>query len=145
MQTAVVRTATSYIVGLVVSLLLSANIQASEEFTANLTAILTFIVGTIYYIAVKALEKKWPKLGWLLGSPNAPVYPTKNLEQASKAVDKGIQKMTSVSGVDLAVVATEPSEVAVPEPTEALVVPVREPQEGDEESDVSDEPLDDER
>lgn len=71
--TSVIRTAVPYLIGLIVSWLISLGLPASVKDAA--TAILTFVIGTIYYLGVRALEKKWPKLGWLLGSPTAPTYP----------------------------------------------------------------------
>ena len=32
------------------------------------------IVAALYYAAVRAAEQKWPKAGWMLGSPGAPSY-----------------------------------------------------------------------
>jgi hypothetical protein len=34
------------------------------------------LVITAYYTAARALEKKWPALGYLLGIPKEPNYPT---------------------------------------------------------------------
>jgi len=31
------------------------------------------VIG-LYYVLVRLLERKWPKLGWLLGTPKAPTY-----------------------------------------------------------------------
>jgi len=94
MQTAVVRTVTGYLVGLIVALLASLKIEVSDEFKTMLIAAVSFIVGTAYYVIVKALEKKWPKIGWLIGSPNAPVYPTRNDAEASKAIDVAVGTLT---------------------------------------------------
>jgi len=94
MQTAVVRTATGYLVGLLATLLASANIEVSDEFNGDLTLVVSFLVGTLYYVIVKALEKKWPKIGWLLGSPNAPVYPTRSDVEAAKAIAVAASTLT---------------------------------------------------
>lgn len=32
------------------------------------------IAAALYYAGVRALEQRWPRLGWLLGSPGAPSY-----------------------------------------------------------------------
>jgi hypothetical protein len=41
-----------------------------------LEGILTFVLGSLWYFAVRLLEKKWPSLGWLLGAPVQPTYGT---------------------------------------------------------------------
>ena len=41
-----------------------------------LTEILTAVFAGAYYLAVRALESRWPRLGWLLGHPDKPVYPS---------------------------------------------------------------------
>lgn len=35
------------------------------------------IVAAVYYAVVRAAEQKWPKAGWMLGSPGAPSYAPK--------------------------------------------------------------------
>ena len=32
------------------------------------------IIAAVYYGVVRAAEQKWPKAGWMLGSPGAPSY-----------------------------------------------------------------------
>jgi len=32
------------------------------------------VVAAVYYAVVRAAEQKWPKVGWMLGSPGAPTY-----------------------------------------------------------------------
>ena len=34
----------------------------------------TAIVVSIYYAVARALEKRWPFFGWLLGTPKEPAY-----------------------------------------------------------------------
>lgn len=40
----------------------------------GLVALAVFLVSSAYYALVRLLEKKWPKLGALLGYPEKPVY-----------------------------------------------------------------------
>lgn len=74
LSASIVRTAVPYIIGYVVTLFGTIGINLSPDFKANLSAILTFVIGTIYYIVVRQLEKKYPKLGILLGIPVQPSY-----------------------------------------------------------------------
>ena len=32
-----------------------------------------------YYALARRLEARWPAAGWLLGSPHAPIYPTRGV------------------------------------------------------------------
>lgn len=72
--TSVIRTTIPYLVGAIVSWLTTKGLHVSEGIAASVTAYLTFLVGTFYYLAARALEKKWPKLGYLLGIPSEPMY-----------------------------------------------------------------------
>lgn len=70
----IIRTATPAIVGAVVTYItkLSAHISPSTQ------AIVFPIATTAYYSAIRLLEEKYPKLGWLLGAlPQAKAAPTK--------------------------------------------------------------------
>lgn len=51
---------------------LGLNIPKADEVPLDLGAV--FVVGSLYYFIVRKLEARWPKLGWLLGSPSVPVY-----------------------------------------------------------------------
>ena len=69
--TSVLRTAVPYATAGIVAYL------AKNGMTVDGAAInvpVTFAVGTVWYTAVRFLENKWPSLGWLLGTPKAPVY-----------------------------------------------------------------------
>lgn len=74
LQTSVVRTAVPYLVSGVITLLTIAGVNASDGLVAGLTALAAFLVGTAYYLIVRMLETRWPKLGWLLGKPTQPTY-----------------------------------------------------------------------
>jgi len=39
-----------------------------------LTTLVVFGVLAVYYAAARALEHRWPRAGWLLGSPKQPTY-----------------------------------------------------------------------
>lgn len=42
--------------------------------TANVATTVTAALIVAFYALSRALEQKWPKAGWLLGIPSAPVY-----------------------------------------------------------------------
>lgn len=70
--TSAIRTLVPYLIGLVVAWAVTLGVP--ESLRATLTAVLTFAVGSGYYLAVRALERKWAWLGWFLGKPTPPVY-----------------------------------------------------------------------
>jgi len=70
-----IRTAVPGIAGLILGWLVSINISIPGVSEPALEGVLTFAFGFAYYAAVRLLEKKWPKLGWLLGLPVQPSYP----------------------------------------------------------------------
>lgn len=72
--TSVIRTAVPLAVGAVVSYLATKGLHAPDAVVAQATAFLTFAVGFVYYIVVRWLESKNPKLGVLLGKPTKPTY-----------------------------------------------------------------------
>ncbi len=57
-------------------------IRAGEQFGGSwsevdgeaLTTAATVITIGVYYTIARELEKRWPRFGWLLGSPKQPVY-----------------------------------------------------------------------
>lgn len=69
-----IRTFVPYIVGLVFAWLAEKGVHVQPDQVASATALLTFAVGSVYYLVVRLLEHKWPKLGVLLGVPSKPVY-----------------------------------------------------------------------
>lgn len=64
-------------VGAVLSwLLVKYGVVVPEDISAEVTAGLTGLVTAVYYAIVRALEKRWPKIGaLLLGSSKKPAYP----------------------------------------------------------------------
>lgn len=72
--TSLIRTVVPYLIGLVLAYLGTNGIHLSAEQIASLSATLALAIGTLYYLVVRALEHKWPKLGWLLGAPSTPTY-----------------------------------------------------------------------
>lgn len=74
LATSIIRTIVPFFVGAVVTWLISLGVEVPQELTAQLTGFLTFIIGALYYVGVRALAKKYPKLEWLLGVPVKPTY-----------------------------------------------------------------------
>jgi hypothetical protein len=69
--TSLVRTYVPIAIGYLVSVGVLSD-TLSDEATAAATGA---IIGA-YYLLARLLEKKWPALGWLLGVPKAPTYPS---------------------------------------------------------------------
>lgn len=70
-----IRTAVPAGIGAVVSYLaVKHGIVVPEGLSTEATIWLTGLVITGYYAIVRALEKRWPKVGILLGAARKPVY-----------------------------------------------------------------------
>lgn len=77
--TSAIRTATSYLVAWLLSLAFMPHLLAylgvnSTNAKEWMSALITFGLGTLWYLIVRALEHKWPKFGVLLGVPIKPTY-----------------------------------------------------------------------
>jgi uncharacterized membrane protein len=72
--TSVVRTFVPSLIGAVVAYLTQKGVHVPPEAVAQATALITLVVGTGYYIVVRALEKRYPQAGLLLGVPKPPTY-----------------------------------------------------------------------
>ena len=49
-------------------------VVVDEHVTTGLTTGLVGLVSALYYAVARALEQRWPWLGWLLGVPKQPTY-----------------------------------------------------------------------
>lgn len=67
--TSLVRTWVPVVIGYLVALGVLPT-DLSDEATAAFTAI---IIGA-YYLLIRALETRFPWIGWLLGAPKTPTY-----------------------------------------------------------------------
>lgn len=77
----IIRTVIPYAVGWVVAKLTLAGIPIPEDVVAEASASLTLLAGSLYYIAVAWLERKFSWFGWLLGVARQPVYEPKHAAQ----------------------------------------------------------------
>lgn len=69
-----IRTATPTLVGAGLAALGTVGFHISGAYEPVIDAGATFVLGGLYYAGVRALETKFPKVGWLLGLPQKPVY-----------------------------------------------------------------------
>lgn len=67
-----VRTIVPYVIGFLVTL--AARWGIDIEPSPELTGALTVVIGSVYYVGVRLLAKRWPALERLLGSKQAPSY-----------------------------------------------------------------------
>ena len=69
----IVRTIVPVVVGFFLQLAVTWNLPLDTEFESTLTALLTLLLTTAYYVAVRIFETYIsPKLGWLLGYAKSP-------------------------------------------------------------------------
>lgn len=76
--TSQIRTWTPILVGSVLSWLATQGLSvdmAGPHVLLFVTSLTGFITA-LYYSCVRLLERKFPKLGWLLGNPSQPKYDT---------------------------------------------------------------------
>lgn len=75
----IIRTVVPWLVGLLVAFLADHKLPIDE---GTATAIVTTIVSTVYYAAVRLAETRLsPLWGWLLGSAKAPTYEARHAGQ----------------------------------------------------------------
>lgn len=74
---AVVRTVVPLLVSVIASGFARAGLDIDDATRSALVSLVSLLVGAGYYVLVRELERRWPRAGWLLGSPHAPVYPSK--------------------------------------------------------------------
>jgi hypothetical protein len=77
--TSALRTGSGYFVAWLLSLsfahpLLNSLGVTTVQATRVVSGFVIFTGGTLYYLAARALERRYPKTGWLLGSPTPPSY-----------------------------------------------------------------------
>lgn len=72
--TSIVRTLVPIVAGAIITFFASKGFAFDDQFTANLYVVLQGLFTGLYYIVVRVLEVKFPKLGILLGSIKQPEY-----------------------------------------------------------------------
>lgn len=94
---AVVRTVVPFVVGWVASILLLINVTLTETQRDSLSGLITVVLGALYYIAVRWLEQRYPKLGVLIGSTKQPTYvDAKTIPGEVITADEGTPEATAV-------------------------------------------------
>ena len=68
-----VRTVVPAVVGTVLAWLVSHGFDVGVD-SGQVSAVLVPAVIGVYYTVIRRLEARWPRVGWLLGSPKAPSY-----------------------------------------------------------------------
>lgn len=66
-RTSLVRTVVPIVVGWIIAGAVKAGVSLDP-------AAVQALVTAIYYAAVRCAERRWPTVGWLLGSPSQPTY-----------------------------------------------------------------------
>lgn len=68
----IVRTIVPIIVGYLAAALLRYGIGLDEAALAGLTEFLGGLFAAVYYVLIRAVEQRWPKIGVLLGWASTP-------------------------------------------------------------------------
>lgn len=72
--TSLIRTYVPSAVGALLAWLLTLGVQVDAETQLGLVTALTGLLIALYYTLIRLLEKKYPKIGVLLGSAKKPTY-----------------------------------------------------------------------
>lgn len=72
--TSTIRTVVPVVVGTVAAFLAAKGVNLDPNALAGLTAFLSGLFTAVYYVAARYLEHKFPKAGYLLGTPKKPTY-----------------------------------------------------------------------
>lgn len=85
----IVRTLVPVAVGQLVAYLATIGVNVPEDVMAGLTVVLGFVVTTLYYLAIRFLEQKFPKIGALLGWAAVPAayVPAKDRKVVDDVID----------------------------------------------------------
>lgn len=96
-----IRTGVPALVGLIVGWVASLGITLPAEAKDGLSLLIAFVAALVWYVVVRALERRWPKLGVLLGYPKEPVYSTAAATVADPAVITSVPSIVpGVADVD---------------------------------------------
>lgn len=131
----IIRTITPSIAGWIISAIVLLNLPFQIPATAEngLEGFLTFVFAAVWYFIVRALEEKWPKLGWLLGVAKKPIYDGGTYVAGQSSITSLPVQTADVGGV-LPEAAAQPGSTPLTAPLEqpvadpvAPVIPVIEP------------------
>lgn len=115
--TSAIRTGVPLAVGWLVAWLLAHGIDVPAQARDWAVGGLTFAAAFGYYLAVRALEHKWPQVGVLLGVPIKPVYPPAIDPPSGNTAVSGVNVRTTVSNW------TPPAPSATPPATPPTTTP----------------------
>lgn len=89
LATSLVRTITPWVVGLVIAGLTKIGLDLPNE---AVEMAVTLVISAIYYVGARYLETHADsRFGWLLGLPNAPVYPEAPQDDTEETFDFGVR------------------------------------------------------
>lgn len=69
-----IRTYVPLLVGGLIAWLGSLSVDVGQDAQVGLTVALTGLITAVYYTVARALEDRFPQVGYLLGIPKAPAY-----------------------------------------------------------------------
>lgn len=71
LSASVLRTLTPIVVGWALALAAKVGLHLSPDL---LTSLLSPVIASLYYVAVRVVEQRVPAAGWLLGKPTVPTH-----------------------------------------------------------------------
>lgn len=83
----IIRTLVPLAVGQIVAYAATLGLKIPEDVEVALAVILGFVLTTVYYLAVRFLEQKFPKLGALLGWAAVPASYTPASQREDELID----------------------------------------------------------
>lgn len=96
--TSIIRTVIPVLVGTVITWLqINLGVTVDDATSATLVSTATGITIAAYYVAVRWLETRFPKIGWLLGLAKAPGYSDEMPPPAQPAPDDAGQTDTRLA------------------------------------------------
>lgn len=85
--TSQIRTLVPLAVGALVSYFATLGLEIDSDTQSSLIIGLTGVIQAIYYLIVRMLEEKFPKLGILLGSTKKPEYEDKSFTKLDDEIE----------------------------------------------------------
>lgn len=84
-----IRTYVPWLAGVIIGWLVALGIPLDPEVEVQVTLALMGLASTLYYVVARLVETHVsPRLGWLLGSPRAPMYSADDIIAAHALLDE---------------------------------------------------------